>query len=230
MINDFIWHYAKTNEHRKYKLKRKFKMIKEVCKILRDRLQFRGDLPFLEVYAGLVQTVTYKTEDENGVSLTKKMPVSYDTNLSAGCGVSPEKALTPDSSVKGIIYFEENGGAQPVRAISGGGQMYKLSLTCVVWLNRERITGDAYSEISAKAFHEVLKKLKATEISAPFINLNVTEGRFRQNESIFSKYSYDETILQFLRPPFEYFAIDLIVTFIMRGDCLPEININPKTC
>ena len=56
------------------------------------------------------------------------------------------------------------------------------------------------------------------------------QNRYAQVKSIFSKYSYDETILQFLRPPFEYFAIDLIVTFIMRGDCLPEININPKTC
>ena len=205
-------------------------MIKELCKTLRDRLQFKADLPFIDVYAGLVQTATYKIEDENGNPVTKRLPVSYDTNLAAGCGSSPEKALTPDSTKRGIIYFEENGGVQVVKNLSGGRVQYKASLIAVLWLNRQKITGDAYSEISAKAYHDVIGKLKNRSISMPFVNLNVQDTRFRQEPSIFAKYSYDETVLQFLRPPFEYFAIDLTVSFILKGGCLPAIEINQNNC
>ena len=206
------------------------KMIKEIANKLRERLQFRGDLPFIDVYAGLVQTVSYKQETEGGSTTTKRMPVSYDTNISAGCSVSPERAIVPESTKKGIIYFEESGGASPVQNLSGGRTMWRANMVCVVWLNRDKITGDSYSEISAQAFHEIMKKLRNNEISAPFANLNVTEARFRQTDNIFQKYSYDETELQYLRPPFEYFAIDLVVSFIYRGDCVPEISINPKNC
>lgn len=203
-------------------------MIKEVAKVLRNRLQFRGDIPFLDVYAGLVQTVSYKSETAGGGTMVKRMPVSYDTNLSAGCDTSPEKAIIPDSSKKGIIYFEENGGAQPFRTIAGGATFYRLGLTAVVWLNRAKITGDDYSEISGNAFAEIKKKLFSNDISDPFHRLTVTDARFRQNDSVFSKYSYDETVMQHLRPPYEYFAVDLTVTFLVP--CSGVIELNPKNC
>lgn len=203
-------------------------MIKEAAKVLRDRLQFRGDIPFIDVYAGLVQTVSYKAETASGSTTTERMPVSYDTNLSAGCSGTPEKAIIPDSSKKGIIYFEENGGAVPFRTIAGGSTLYRLGLVAVVWLNRAKITGDDYSEISGSAFAEIKKKLTATDISDPFHRLTVTDARFRQNDAVFSKYSYDETVMQYLRPPFEYFAIDLTVTVLVP--CAAAIVLNPKIC
>lgn len=202
-------------------------MIKEICTELRDRLQFNGDLPYIDVYAGLVQTVQYKQTDANDNPITKRMPVSYDTNIAADCG-GPEKALTPDSRKKGIIYFEDNGGVVTVKELSGGRTMYRANLMLVCWLNRKRITDDTYAVIGKNAFDGIKAKLLSNLKPSNYTNLKVNINRFRQEPNIFSKYSYDETVLQFLRPPFEYFAIELTASFITT--CATEININPNNC
>lgn len=229
-IRDFVWHYQKTNEHRKYNLKKSFKMIKELCKVLKERLEFQGNLPFVDVCAGLVQTVTYQEQDVNGNPITKKMPVSYHTNIDEGCTASPEKALTPDSTKKGILYFEDNGGATQTKRLAGGFTIWTAQLILVGWFNRYLITGDAYSEITSIAHAEIMAKLKKEDLASPFNKITVNDVRVRQEPSIFAKYTYDETILQFLRPPFEYLAIDLNVRFILKGNCLPELELNPKIC
>lgn len=204
-------------------------MIKELCSVLKERLQFGGDIPFIDIYAGLVQTTTYKNEDENGNPVTKKMPVSYHTNID-DCTTSPEKALTPDSTKKGIVYFEENGGASQTKRLAGGFTIWTAQLILVGWFNRNLITGDAYSEITSVAHAEIMAKLKKNDLNAPFTNIQVSDVRVRQDPSIFTKYTYDETVLQFLRPPFEYLAIDLSVRFILKGNCLPELILTPKEC
>lgn len=205
-------------------------MIKELCKTLKERLEFKNGLQFLDVYAGLVQTVTYKDNDENDNPLTKRMPVSYHTNIEDCVNPSPERALIPDSSKKGIVYFEESGGAYQVRRMAGGRTMWRAQIICVVWMNRKNITGDSYDEITTKTRSEIMRKLKSEDISEPFIKILVNNTRIRQTPEIFSKYSYEETILQYLRPPFEYYALDLDVTFFINGECLPEIIINPNNC
>lgn len=228
-IECFKWHYAKENEHRKYKLKTSKKMIRDICKLLKERLQFQGDLPFIDVYAGLAQTVSYKEQDENGNPVTKKMPVSYDTNIE-DCGFSPEKAVVPDSSKKGIIYFEENGGATQYKRLAGNFTMWKAQIVLICWLNRDKITGDAYSEIATKAFSDISLKLKNDSITSPFTKVIVDNTRFRQDANLFTKYSYETEVLQFLRPPYEFFAIDLSVNFTLKGNCLPSINLTPNNC
>lgn len=202
-------------------------MIKEICTELRDRLQFNGNLPFIDVYAGLVQTVQYKQTDANDNPITKRMPVSYDTNLAADCG-SPEKALTPDSKKKGIVYFEDNGGVSTVRELSKGRKMYKANLLLVCWLNRKRISDDSYAVIGKNAYDAIVAKLQSNLAPSELANLKVSINRFRQDPNIFAKYSYDETILQYLRPPFEYFAIEISASFV--STCINEININPNNC
>lgn len=205
-------------------------MIAEICKVLKDRLEFGGGLQFLDVYAGLVNTVTYKDQDENGNPLTKRMPVSYHTNIEDCATKSPERALIPDSTKKGIIYFEENGGASQIRRMAGGNTMWRAQLIAVVWLNRDNITGDTYGDLTTKTRSEIITKMKGEAITSPFLKIILNNTRVRQNPEIFSKYSYDETVLQYLRPPFEYYALDIDVNFVVKGECLPEIEINPKQC
>ena len=158
-------------------------MIKELCNVLKDRLEFQGNLPFVDVYAGLVQTVTYKDQDENGNPITKKMPVSYHTNIDENCTTSPEKALTPDSTKKGILYFEENGGATQTKRLAGGFTIWTAQLILVGWFNRNLITGDAYSEITSIAHAEIMAKLKKEDLASPFNKISVTDVRLRQEPS-----------------------------------------------
>lgn len=204
-------------------------MIKELCNDLKTKLIEGGFLSLIDVYAGLVQTVMYKIPDENENIITKRMPVSYDTTLQAECSnIGKERAIIPDSTKKGIIYFEENGGLNLVRDLSGGRKMYRGTIVLVCWMNRNNSIGQTYGKIGKAAYDQITSKLKGKINSEYFINLQAKPVRFRQDAAIFNKYTYDETVLQYLRPPFEYFAIDLTVSFITA--CALEVVLNPKEC
>lgn len=206
-------------------------MNKEITKILKNRLETGGGLEFIDVYSGLVQTVSRRIEDENGNPKSQRFPVSYDNNLGTACGKSPEKALIPDSKKKGLIYFEETGAISVGRLTSSGFTQYRSNLTMVVWLNKKKITGETYSEITKTAVERLLSKL-STAISGEvgFINIKVKAETINQNPQIFGKYTYDEEVTQYLRPPFEYFAVGLSVSYFSKNVCAPELIINPIDC
>jgi hypothetical protein len=230
-LKDFVWLYAKTKQAKnKYNnIYKNSAMIKEVCNDLKTALLEGVPLNLVDTFAGLAQVVTYKNPDENGNIVTKKMPVSYDTE-GIGCvpNTSREKDLVPNSRKKGIIYFEDNGGMQIIRNLSGGCKQYRGNVVLVCWMNRKKSVGETYTEVGKAAFDEIMEKLSGVLLSQWFINLKASAVRFRQDPQVFNKYTYDETVLQFLRPPFEYFAIDLSVTFITS--CKVPITLNPQEC
>jgi len=202
-------------------------MLKEACNALKEKLLSGTPLKLIDTVSGMVQTVTYTEVNNDGVKFTKRMPVSYDTNIQR-CESGPEQALIPDSNKKGLIYFEENGTLQMTRQLSGGRKMYRGSVLLICWMNKNRSVGDTYAEITKLAYDEIVNKLSGNVNSDIFINLKVTPRAFRQEPSIFSRYTYDEVITQYLRPPFEFFAIDLNLSFI--SSCAGTINLNPKQC
>lgn len=202
-------------------------MIKSICRDLMGRLLSNGKIPFIDIYSGLVQTVQFKETDGDGISTTKRYPVSYNVVGDAICTKFPEKAVIPDSSRKGIIYFEDVAGISTVRELSGDRFIYRLNLVMVVWLNRRKITGDDYANISPSAYEIITEKLRVDKAGENQIK-NITFSRFRQDPNIFAKYSYDETERQYLRPPYEYFAVDVSVNFL--STCQPEICINENNC
>lgn len=205
-------------------------MNKEITKILKNRLEVGGGLEFIDVYSGLVQTVTRKVEDENGNPKTQRFPVSYDTNL-VDCGKSPEKALTPDSLKRGLIYFEESSPITVGRRLSSGFTEYRSNLLLVAWINRKKTTGDVYSEITKTAIERTLSKLnEPAPGETGFKNIRITAQSIRQDATVFSKYTYDEEVSQYLRPPFEFFAVSLSVSFYSKSICAPELTINPNNC
>lgn len=203
-------------------------MLKEVCNALKQKLITGDPLKLIDTVSGMVQTVTYKEINVDGNPITKRMPVSYDTNIVRSCGEGVEQDLVPDSLKKGLVYFEENGSLQTTRSLSGGRKMHRGSILLVCWMNRKKSVGDAYKEVTSMAYNEIMNKLKGVIPSNEFLNLRVSAKSFRQDPAIFARYTYDETVNQYLRPPFEFFAIDLTVTFI--SGCPAPIVLNPQNC
>ena len=191
------------------------------------RLIADGKIPFIDVYSGLVQTVTTKIPNGDDIMITKRMPVSYNVVGDESCTKSPEKALIPNSNRKGIIYFEDNAGISTIRELSGGRKLYRATLIMVVWLNRRKIAGDDYANISQSAFETITEKLRKDKAGENQIK-NISFNRFRQEPNIFAKYTYEETETQYLRPPFEYFAVDVTVNFI--STCQPAICLTENNC
>ena len=207
-------------------------MNKELSKILRERLQENGGLPFVERYAGLVQTVEKIDIDVNQNNVRKRFPVATESVLNGVCN-SNEIIMTPDSSVKGIVYFED-GGTSPLGRV---GQDFKFTsnLTLICWINRAKVVSNIYSEITAIAIQNIIQKLKIDqnpETVSFFKSLSVSLVKIQPQEaSVFSRYPYYETVTQFLRPPFEFFALGLQLKYSINESCVEPLTItNEEVC
>ena len=204
-------------------------MNKEIAKILRERLSFDDGLPFVQKYAGLVQVVETTEIGENGTKIKKRFPVKTEEIIVADCKAH-EEIMTPDSSLKGILYFED-GGTTPMGR-KGSRFLYSSNLTLICWINRAKVVSNIYSEITGIAIQKIIEKMRVDENPenvSMFTGMTVSVVRILPQEaSIFSKYTYDETITQFLRPPFEFFALGLQVKYGINSDCVEPLTITTE--
>lgn len=205
-------------------------MNKELCSVLRNKLT---GLPFADVLAGMVQTVSQadpNQDDSAPAVIQKRFPVSYDV-IGAGNCVGTEVILLPDSSKKSIIYFEDFGVQVTGRLHGMVG--YNSSVRLICWLNRANLVGDHYQEISGRCMASVVDSVltRNPENVGMFTRLIVNVARIPpQDPALFGKYTYDETTRQYLRPPFEFFGIDLTCTYQAPANCLNGINWNLQKC
>jgi hypothetical protein len=205
-------------------------MNKELATVLRNKL---AGLPFVDLLAGMAQTLTVadpNQDDQAPAVITKRYPVSYDTTGADACA-GVEIPLMPDGSRKSIIYFEDYGIAVTGRL--HGLVSYSSNVRLICWLNRANLVGDHYTEISGRCMAAIVDTLltKNPENIGMFTRLAVNVARIPpQDAALFGKYTYDETTRQYLRPPFEFFGIDLTATYQAPAQCLNGINWNQQLC
>lgn len=201
-------------------------MQKELCHYLKNRLEV---LPFIDVLAGVAQTVSITDTTGDGTpesvttTTTKRVPVSDDTNQDPAI-FGFETILIPNEGRRSIIYFEDYG----ISEIDYNGRAgFESSVRVVVWLNRDLLTGNRYSVISGRVMAAVIKALKTNNpVNVDiFTRLSVSIANIPpQDPALFGRYTYDETQRQYLRPPFEFFAIDLTAKYLINSNCLSSIN------
>lgn len=202
-------------------------MNKELASVLKTRIQ---NLPFIDKLAGLVQIVeeqSFVDGDAKNTPVLKKFPASYDTvGFGADCA-GQIKDLIPNSAYKSITYFEDFGSTMP----AVGDQVIKFNskLRLICWLNRSLLTGDQYSQISAPCIAALITALTGRKFDniGIFTQLNVKAVQIQpQTKALFSNYTYDQTVRQYLMPPFEFFGIDLLCIYNVSAKCINEINFN----
>lgn len=206
-------------------------MNKEVANILKQKLIY-DQFKFADVIAGMVQTVSYETNDGDGRKVIQKMPYTTDVFLNPECHIGKERAMVPDSQKKGIVYFEEL-GLNFVDRASNNHLIFKSKLLMVCWINKAQLVGDKYIDISTFAITQTIKSFNVFTMSnvGNFSRFNVTPTRIlRQDSNVFSRYSYDENINQYLMPPFEFFAIELDISFSVNPKCVDKINFEDPIC
>jgi len=204
-------------------------MNQEIASILKDRLK---GIQFVEVLAGLAHRVEYTDNDGSGRSIRKAIPVSHDVDVAKGCRITPERELVPDSGKKGILYFEDL-GSRFIDRTSNGSMTYSSRMVLVCWMNRARLVGDHYKQITSYCITTILGKLKPMQLSNVdnFSRFKVTPGRILpQDASVFSRYTYDETTNQYLRPPFEFFGMELEIEYSIHPECVKEIEFKDTIC
>src|SRR5690606_667023 len=99
--------------------------------------------------------------------------------------------------------------------------------------NRARLVGDHYKEITSYCVTQLLSKLKVRETSneGNFARFHVTPGRILpQDASVFSRYTYEGAVTQYLRPPFELFGMELTVEFTVHPACVEQLEVTDPVC
>ncbi len=187
-------------------------MQKELCALLSRKLV---GLPFVQVLAGMAQTVTREDPDENNeVKIQRRFPVATDHNLGTDGEYSPERILIPDSNRACIIYFEDYGITMASR---GRNFAFTSSIRLVCWCNREKLVmGDPLTgHVVGRMQTGIIARLTGNPFNeGMFSRILVNVEKIPpQDAGIFGRYTYSETDRQYLRPPFDFFAIDFSVKF-----------------
>ena len=225
-------------------------MNKKLASILRDKLT---DIPIITLFGGLVYTQRRResvaaVDDVLGEltgdvqrTIEKTFPVTCDWAGQRPCEDQPANAqdgliaMVPDSTQKGIMYFEGR-GARP-QAYERGGLRIISFLRLVVWLNTKHLdvpnscTGAAtpvMTSIIEKFIGQGKNPFNEGDYKRVVIGLNeITEN----DSGIFSQYSYDEARTQFIMPPYEYFALDFQIEFFIKSQCVDYAYLKePESC
>lgn len=183
-------------------------------------------LPFIDKYAGCVRIGQYKDKDK-----VKKFPISCATSADACEGPNSRYLdLCPDDTKKSVLYLEEN--FLRVSKREGNYIYFEGSFDLVCWINMPKL-GYTDCSYSATAILGIMKKLGVkpfNESVYSLIKIDVA-GQRPKNINPFSKYTYDETITQFLLYPYDFFVLTLNVSFRCDLRCLQVTPIGvPLNC
>lgn len=205
-----------------------------LASIIRDMLL---GVPVIELFGGLVYTQTKREtifrddDDETGRAVDKRFPVSCDYTGTVDCEHSGLKDFIPNSKIKGLLYFEDNGVS--VEGMTGRTVNYRSRMRIVVWLNNKYVNTPSCS-VSAAIMNAIVAAISGKNPfnSGDFKRITISiEGVPRMAADIFGRYTYDEAVTQYLMPPFEYFAIDIAVRFSVNPECINSITEKqPDSC
>lgn len=213
-------------------------MITQLATILKDKLAAidNGEnqptgLLFVERMAGVVVVgeKTQPTEIEGAFAVTK-FPISLDANYEDCINKGCYKDLVPNSSQRGILYFEDF-GTKPV-GIDRGYFKYQTRLRLVCWVNNKLIQGDVCKSLSHLFITQIRSELENKIFNSGHFSkiqifaTNVIENDYR----LFERYTYPQSVIKYLMHPYEAFGIDFSVEYSISQNCLPELILNPETC
>lgn len=176
-------------------------------------------LPFADRLAGVVKPVTFVT---GTVDKPVKKTIPVDCGVSQpDCMAGKYQNLVPNSKYKSIIYWEDNG----VTTNSNNTRDFNFTaqLRLVAWLNLKKL-GKTDCNLSALAVTNVLNVLPTAPFNSGIytrMRINVGQEIIKSN-AIFSKYTYDESVVQYLMFPFDYFALDVSVDFTILKSCITD--------
>lgn len=199
-------------------------MTNDIADIIKDKID---GLPFVDRLAGMVKVLTISEETDTGKK-RKSFPVACNVSASECNNVSKLKDLTPDSSKRSVMYFEELGGT----VMTGTDRNYLLfrsSVRLVCWLNLQKM-GLTDCGWSSTAVLSIMKELSSmtqpANYNSKYIQLQVKQiNEAEKSPLLFSKYTYDEATNQYLIYPYDYFAINITVEFKINSNCIDPLEI-----
>jgi hypothetical protein len=201
-------------------------MNEQIASILKSKIEH---LNFVDKIAGMVRPMIIDMQDKDNKLIKKLLPIASDITAEQ-CRGGRYNDLIPNSKYKSILYFEDNGTSFSYKAKNRAYFSSKLSLVC--WLNLKKLQDCDVTVISPQVILMIIAAWPEfpfeygiyREISIKSISENV------KNSGIFNKYSYDESLNQYLLWPYDYFSLQISVEYWIGLNCINDITITECTC
>lgn len=194
-------------------------MIAKIAELLKPGIEA---LSWADKVFGVVVPISAK----NKLGETKIIP-AYLNSIDL-CHASEYWDCVPDSSKMSIVYFEDQG----MSVVNAGCHFMdcEATLRIIVWLNFKLINPQYTSSLLMKAelINAIPKRLTNDDyVTKICLWMDSEEQR---SPAIFSRYSYDETQLQYLMWPYDYFALNYRVKFSIPLSACETVQLNPSIC
>lgn len=180
-------------------------------------------LEYISKAGGLVQTIQKVIPNGTDKPTIKKIPISAVHQAPENCDLTEAISVQfiPESKLKGMFYFEDNGSTTDTSKRHTGLNFWRSRMRLVVWMNQKLINTTYDIEMVAIAMNEMIYRLTREKFnSGVFKNIMVAVSSVAsQTSDIFSAYDYNEAETQFLMPPYDFFALDLDITFGIPKNC-----------
>ena len=180
-------------------------------------------LPLLTKVGGLVKVAVKKNTE--GVNIL--FPVVWNEAVT-DCNASDEIDFVPDSSEKGIAYFELL-NSQNTKKLAGVKE-YEFRVRLVVWFDSRWVQDYSLDKVMGAVQSRIYKNynlLGASHIRSTTVIFETDEP---QTATIFSRYTYDETVKQYLRRPYDFFSSVYTIRLIVNSSCFDNITIKESLC
>lgn len=200
-------------------------MNNDIANILKAQLT---GLTFIDKLAGLVIPV------EKTVNITPlekvTYPVACDVN-SIDCTQEQFKELIPDKKYRSIVYFEERSGSELIERQPHGQFRYRSTIRMVCWFNKNRFSNTS-CDLRSLLIHNIIASMSYDYFnSVPYGKVRLTSVSTPEHtEEIFSAYTYNKDLSQYLFHPYDYFAIDFTVEFNLGLSCINDIELADPIC
>lgn len=179
--------------------------------------------PWCDKMGGLVKIIKYQSQDRNNNPIITTLPVGCRTDFSQ-CKNKGYTDLLPDNRYRSLFYFEDGGITLQKR--NGDKTEFISRLKLVGWLNMKKfIIPSGACSISGKVISQILRV-----IPNQFVNFGIyTEARFKfisediKSPAIFQRYSMPEEVMQYLLYPYDYFALNFQVEFVVNRNCPDDL-------
>lgn len=202
-------------------------MTQDIADIVKGYITSLG---FVDKISGLSRSITFETQNENGQTIRKTIPIACNVTH-ADCLKGRYEDLIPDSKYKSLIYFEELNGARLVDNTPRDFS-FEATLRLVCWLNLKKL-GESDCSISSLALTNILNVLPGSYFNNGIYTRILIEiiGEVKKDKAIFGQYTYDDAKKQYLMYPFDFFALDLKVSFSVSRNCItPWSNSTETSC
>lgn len=203
-------------------------------------------IEYVEKFGGVVQTIERTTLNARGESIAYRIPVAKafhyfkdaekDINenrievLNCGLKSAIMEDFLPESKISGMIYFEDNGVSVDTSKRHSGLNFFNSKLRLVGWFNQKKFREIFDNDFRSKAMIEIMNKILTKR---PIKQGNLSQMMVRissippLDSGIFSSYDFNESQTQFLTAPYDFFAIDLDISFAIPKNC-SEIKFIPE--